>query len=92
MLLLLLAIEVTYTGTTTRVVPPGRTADVFELLCDDHEEIDFTVNPMKSRRMRTEKISDLNFVGDITLLSDDLSTVQELHLRVETECKKQGFI
>ena len=53
---------------------------------DDHEDLGFMVNPRRSRRRRTEKISDLNATDDIPLLSDDLSTAQELLLRVGAEC------
>ena len=41
--------------------------------------------------MRTEKLSDLDFVDDITLLSDDLSTAQELLAKVEAECGRTGL-
>ena len=39
--------------------------------------------------MRTEEISDVDFLDDITLLSDDLSTVQELLF--EAECGGTGL-
>ena len=58
---------------------------------NDHEEFGFTANPMKSRRTITAKISDLNFVDDITLLSDDLSTAEELLLRWEAECGRTSI-
>ncbi len=49
---------------------------------DNHKELGFTVIPRRSRT-RTEKILDLDFVGNIALLSDDLSTAQELLMRVK---------
>ena len=43
---------------------------------DDHEDLGFIVNPRRSRKMRKEKISNLDFVDNIVLLSDDFSTAQ----------------
>ena len=41
--------------------------------------------------MRTDNISHLNFADDITFLSDDLSTAQELLSRVEAGCERTGL-
>ena len=45
---------------------------------DNHEELGFTVDPRRSRKTRTEKMSDLNFADGFILLSNDLSTAQQL--------------
>ena len=55
---------------------------------DDHEELGFTVKLRISRRMRTDKLSDLDFADDITLLSDELSAAQEQLARVEAGCRR----
>ena len=43
-----------------------------------HLEYSFTVNPAKSKRIKADKISDLEFVDDITLMADSAEEAADL--------------
>ena len=58
---------------------------------DNHEHLEFTITPKKSRRTKAVMLTDLDFADDIVLISDQISLAQELLIRVESECQKVGF-
>ena len=58
---------------------------------NNHSKLGVSVNPGRSRRTRLKKISDLDFVGNIVLLSDDFSASQALLSIVEAECERTGL-
>ena len=55
------------------------------------EELGFTPKNRRSRRVKPEMITDLDFVDDIALLSDQIKQAQELLNRVKKECHKVGL-
>ena len=55
------------------------------------EELGFTLKNRRSRRVKPEMTTDLDFVDDIALLSDQIKQVQELMNRVKKECQNVGL-
>ena len=55
------------------------------------EELGFTLKNRRSRRVKPEMITDLDFEDDIALLSDQIKQAQELMNQLEKECKKIGL-
>ena len=49
------------------------------------EELGFTLKNRRSRRVIPEMITDLDFVDDIVLLSDQIKQAQEILNRIEEE-------
>ncbi|XP_063045979.1 neuronal acetylcholine receptor subunit beta-2-like [Engraulis encrasicolus] len=52
------------------------------------QELGFTLSPRKSSRYPAVVLTDLDFVDDISLLSDNVEQAQTLLSRVELECAK----
>ena len=57
----------------------------------EKEQLGFTINPGKSRRVRPVIQTDFAFVDDIALGSDSVEKAQALLLSVEGECQKMGL-
>ena len=55
------------------------------------DELGFTIVPRRSRSLHPTVLTYLDFSDDIALLSNTVSQVRELLLRVESECKKVGI-
>ncbi|CAJ1085861.1 PREDICTED: uncharacterized protein LOC103374843 [Xyrichtys novacula] len=55
------------------------------------QELSFTIIPRMSRRSPAVALADLDFTGDICLVSDHMEQAQELLNRVELECAKVGL-
>ncbi len=55
------------------------------------EELGFTITPKRSRRVPAVVLTDLDFVDDICLLSNEVEQAQQLLRQVETECEKVGL-
>ena len=55
------------------------------------EELGFTLDRRRSRRVAAKAICDLDFVDDIVLPSNQVEQARQLLLRVETECKDVGL-
>ncbi len=55
------------------------------------EQLGFTINPRRSRRVGPLMVTDLDFADDIALVSDTASKAQELLDRVETAAMRVGL-
>ena len=55
------------------------------------KELEFQIQRQRSRRVPAVVISDLEFVDDLALLSEDIEQAQEVLLRLETEAEKVGL-
>ena len=55
------------------------------------EELGFTLQTRRSRRVPAKSICDLDFADDIALLSNEIEQARELVHRVEAECRKVGL-
>ena len=55
------------------------------------EELGFTLQPRKSRRIAAKSICDLDFADDIVLLSNEIEQARKLVHSVEKECLKVGL-
>ncbi|KAJ4929966.1 hypothetical protein JOQ06_018982 [Pogonophryne albipinna] len=55
------------------------------------QDLGFTLTPRRSRRHPTVVLTDLDYVDDISLLSDSVEQAKELLNRVESECAKVGL-
>ena len=55
------------------------------------QDVGFTLKPRKSSQHPKVVLTDLDFVDDISLLSDNMQQAQELLTRVESECAKVGL-
>ena len=56
------------------------------------EELGFTIVPRRSQRVHPIVLTDLDFAGDIALISDSVRQASELLQRVESECSKVGLL
>ena len=60
-------------------------------ICGREAELGFTITPRRSRRYPAVAQTDLDFVDDIALLSNELVQAQELLNIVELQVKKIGL-
>ena len=55
------------------------------------QELGFEITPLKSKRKPAVSLTDLDYAGDICLISDKVEKAQELLNRVEEECARVGL-
>ena len=58
---------------------------------DDYPELGFTLTPAKSRRVRAEHFSDVEFADDIGLIANSIAEMQSILEKVETAANSVGL-